>query len=317
VTQTPDTAKQARVNPNALTLPSLYSHLTSDGLTHKLFELARREDLGPTDLDATTLAMRLEGAAEASVVVRAPGVCAGLASIGDLIEAFDSSIASQPRMNDGDRFSPGQTIATITGPTTQILAIERTLLNLLGRLSGIATLTSAFVERVAGTGARILDTRKTTPGWRALENYAVRCGGGYCHRLGLHDAVLIKDNHIAFSACGESELADRIRDAAEHARTSLDIAFVEVEVDTLAQLDAVLSIDTGVIDVVLLDNMPAPTLHEAVHRRNERSPGLLLEASGGVTLETVGEIARTGVDRISIGALTHQAVSLDLGLDIR
>jgi nicotinate-nucleotide pyrophosphorylase (carboxylating) len=207
-------------------------------------------------------------------------------------------------------FEPGWTIAIVEGPMRALLAMERTALNFLQRLSGIATLTAQFVAEVEGTKAVILDTRKTTPGWRALEKYAVRCGGGTNHRIGLYDAVLIKDNHLAWLADG----GDPIGRAVEAARAGAPkgTKFIEVEVDTLEQLDRALEVKP---DIILVDNLGPEKLAEAVRRRNERAPGILLEASGGVNLSTVRALAETGVDRISVGALTHSAPALDIGLD--
>jgi nicotinate-nucleotide pyrophosphorylase (carboxylating) len=192
----------------------------------------------------------------------------------------------------------------------KLLAMERTALNFLQRLSGVATMTARFVDEVAGTRALILDTRKTTPGWRALEKYAVRCGGGTNHRIGLHDAVLIKDNHLAWLAEG----GDPIGRAVGLARAGAPegTKFIEVEVDTLEQLDRALEVGP---DIILVDNLGPEKLAEAVRRRDAKAPGVLLEASGGVNLSTVGAIARSGVDRISVGALTHSAPALDIGLD--
>ena len=189
-----------------------------------------------------------------------------------------------------------------------LLVIERTVLNFLQRLSGIATLTARFAAEVAGTRAVILDTRKTTPGWRVLEKYAVRCGGGYNHRFGLYDAVLIKDNHLAWLADDGDPIGRAIRASREHAPEG---TVVEIEVDTLDQLDRALECAP---EIILVDNFGPEALAEAVRRRDARAPSVLLEASGGVTLETV-RLAATGVDRISVGALTHSAPALDIGLD--
>jgi nicotinate-nucleotide pyrophosphorylase (carboxylating) len=191
-----------------------------------------------------------------------------------------------------------------------LLMMERTALNFLQRLSGIATLTARFVAEVAGTKAVILDTRKTTPGWRALEKYAVRCGGGTNHRFGLYDAVLIKDNHLAWLAEGGDPIGRAV--AAARAGAPKGNKFIEVEVDTLEQLDRALEVGP---DIILVDNLGPEKLAEAVRRRDAKAPGILLEASGGVTLETVRGLALTGVDRISVGALTHSAPALDIGLD--
>jgi nicotinate-nucleotide pyrophosphorylase (carboxylating) len=304
-------------NPNALPLPDLYDWLTADGVTAALFRLAREEDLGPDNLDATTSAMRLgDLPVSMAVVSRESGVAAGLCAIDDLLVALAPNTSCGLLTTDGSAIRRGQALATLQGPAGEVLALERTLLNLLGRLCGIASLTRRFVGAVTGTGAMILDTRKTTPGWRALEKFAVRCGGGHCQRMGLYDAVLIKDNHLALAECGD-DLAGVVRDAARRARSAGGVAFVEVEVDTLDQLAQLLTLEPGLIDIALLDNMPPGMLTEAVAMRSARAPSVLLEASGGVTLDTIGDIARTGVDRISIGALTHQAVSIDIGLDAR
>jgi nicotinate-nucleotide pyrophosphorylase (carboxylating) len=200
-----------------------------------------------------------------------------------------------------------------------LLTCERLVLNLLGRLSGIASLTRQYVKAIAGTKARIYDTRKTTPGWRRLEKYAVRCGGGFNHRLGLFDAVLIKDNHLVVGAEARGEQftpAEAVRRARQFLASAFperpDPMIVEVEVDTLDQLREVLSAQP---DLVLLDNMSLGDLRAAVALRDSEAPSVQLEASGGVRLETVAEIARTGVDRISAGALTHSAAWLDIGLD--
>jgi nicotinate-nucleotide pyrophosphorylase (carboxylating) len=212
---------------------------------------------------------------------------------------------------DGSHLESGQVIARVAGSLRVQLACERLALNFLQRLSGVATLTHRFVDAVAGLPCQIYDTRKTTPGWRVLEKYAVRVGGGCNHRMGLHDAVLIKDNHIVVwrLQAENRSLADAVRAAraAVPART-----VVEIEVDSIEQLDEALP---GEPDIVLLDNMTQDELRRAVAIRNQRQPGLELEASGGITLETVRAVAETGVNRISVGALTHSAPALDIALD--
>jgi nicotinate-nucleotide pyrophosphorylase (carboxylating) len=246
-------------------------------------------------------------------------VVAGLPGVALILAALDPRLRWLPQTEDGRRVDQGECVGTIEGPARGLLAAERILLNFLGRLSGVATLTRQYVDAVAGTGARIYDTRKTTPGWRRLEKYAVRCGGGWNHRGGLDEAVLIKDNHLALGA----EAADRAKrftpaEAVVRARQFVaeragDLMMViEVEVDTLEQLDAVLPARP---DIVLLDNMSPAQLREAVTRRNAFDPAIELEASGGVSLITILQIAESGVDRISVGALTHSAVALDFGLD--
>ncbi len=302
---------------NDLDLPDLYAGFAATGLVRRLLELARDEDLGPGGIDLTGEACKGDGdrIIEARVTARAPGVVSGLAAIGDLIDAFNTDIHPTLHARDGDRVEPGETLVTLRGPLPDIVRVERTLLNLVGRLSGVATHTARFIDAMGETSARLYDTRKTTPGLRLLEKYAVRCGGGYCHRTGLHDAVMFKDNHIAGVPPGR--LAGHITDLVGRVRaTGRSPAFIEVEVDTLEQFDALLTIEPGVVDVVLLDNMPPADLAGAVARRDRAGSTLLLEASGGVSLETIDTIARTGVDRISVGSLTHHAVNIDVGLDI-
>jgi nicotinate-nucleotide pyrophosphorylase (carboxylating) len=223
--------------------------------------------------------------------------------------AVDPGLELDVNKKDGDRLAAGDRLAVISGPMRSLLAVERTALNFLQRLSGIATLTRRFVDAIAGLNCRLLDTRKTTPGWRLLEKYAVRMGGGVNHRMGLHDCVLIKDNHLAALGPKVTAVAEAVRLARDQYGTSLPL---EIEVDTLEQLDVALAARP---DMVLLDNMSLHHLREAVRRRDAVAPGVLLEASGGVALTTVRDIAATGVDRISVGALTHSAVALDIGLD--
>jgi nicotinate-nucleotide pyrophosphorylase (carboxylating) len=238
----------------------------------------------------------------AAFVARNEGVVAGLACARLALAALDPAARFEVVAADGSRVSPGGAIARADANARALLAAERTALNLLCRLSGIATLTARYVAAIDGTGARIIDTRKTTPGLRALEKYAVRCGGGANHRFGLDDAVLIKDNHIA--ACGSvGEAVHRAKLAVGH------MVKVEVEIDRLDQLDEALAAGP---DIVMLDNFALADLAEAVRRVAGRA---ILEASGGVRLDTVRAIAETGVDLISVGALTHSAPILDIGLD--
>jgi nicotinate-nucleotide pyrophosphorylase (carboxylating) len=271
-------------------------------LVERAVEAALEEDLDAAG-DITTDAIVPAGVqGKASIVARQPGVIAGL----DLAEAAFKSLDPEMRfvrtVQDGERVERGGTIATVAGKTRALLTGERTALNFLGRLSGIATLTAAYVKAVEGTGARIACTRKTTPGLRALEKYAVRAGGGVNHRFGLYDAVLVKDNHIA-AAGGLSQALERLR------TRNGNVVKVEVEVDTLDQLTEAL---TFPIDAVLLDNMGVETLRQAVKLVAGR---VTVEASGGVTLDTVREIASTGVDLISVGALTHSPRNLDSSLE--
>ncbi|MES1213325.1 MAG: carboxylating nicotinate-nucleotide diphosphorylase [Singulisphaera sp.] len=284
----------------------------------QLVRLAIREDLGRL-YDWTTVALVPE-AAHASALVRArrAGVIAGLPAAQLALAEYDAKLAWQPAIIDGAAVDAGAVIATISGSARNLLTAERTALNLLGRLSGVATLTRHYVEAVSGTSARIYDTRKTLPGYRNLDKYAVRVGGGHNHRRGLFDGILIKDNHLAFGAAGAAyspaTAIDRCRQVVASLAPPAAAAQIpiEIEVDSLAQFDEVLPREP---DIVLLDNMSPDQLRAAVARRDARAPRVQLEASGGVTLETVAEIARTGVDRISVGALTHSASWLDIGLD--
>jgi nicotinate-nucleotide pyrophosphorylase (carboxylating) len=288
----------------------------------QIIRLAIREDLDRT-YDWTTAALvPSESCCRTNVVARQAGVVAGLSAGPLALEETECHVAWSGCVQDGDRVESGETLAEVSGPARHILTAERILLNVIGHLSGIATLTSQFVDAVSGTSARIYDTRKTTPGWRRLEKYAVRAGGGMNHRTGLFDAILIKDNHLAIvsrstdesirlTAAGAVHRARQfIRDMSENSLCAEMI--VEVEVDSLDQLDDAL---TAGPDIILLDNMSNEELREAVARRNRIGSQAQLEASGGVRLDTVHEIAETGVDRISVGAITHSAPSFDVGLD--
>jgi nicotinate-nucleotide pyrophosphorylase (carboxylating) len=262
------------------------------------------EDLGRAG-DITSIATIPEKTqAHAVLIARQAGVIAGLPLAVATLQKLSPDINIQAHFRDGAAVAAGLHMLTISGPARAVLAGERTALNFVGRLSGIATLTADYVRHTAGTKLRICCTRKTTPGLRALEKYAVRCGGGFNHRFGLDDAILIKDNHVA--------VADGVRPVLQRARASVGhLVKIEIEVDTLAQLREVL--DTGLADVVLLDNMDIATLAEAVKLANGR---VVLEASGGVTLQSIAKIARTGVDYVSSGALTHSAPNFDVALDI-
>lgn len=271
-------------------------------LVEKAVREALAEDLGLAGDITTDPIIPEDARGAAAIVVREPAHIAGL----DLAEAafrvLDPGVTFDRLLNDGAAAKAGATIARVEGKTRALLTGERTALNFFGRLCGIATLTAAFVAKVEGTGARIVDTRKTTPGLRAFEKYAVRCGGGANHRFGLYDAVLVKDNHIA-AAGGLGPALERLRAHAGH------MVKIEVEVDTLDQLRDALQFP---IDAVLLDNMDVPTLKEAVALAQGK---VLTEASGGVNLETVAAIAETGVDLISVGALTHSPRNLDSSLE--
>jgi nicotinate-nucleotide pyrophosphorylase (carboxylating) len=274
----------------------------------QLINLALAEDLGDAG-DITSQALipaTLQGGA--AFVARAEGVVAGLPAAALVLAAVDSQLFFAPAVSDGTRVERGTLLATVRGPMRGILAAERTALNFLQRLSGVATLTAKYVQAIAGLSARILDTRKTTPGWRLLEKYAVRQGGGHNHRIGLHDGVLIKDNHLAALAAWRGDVW------AQVARVLWTVPSnaVEIEVETVEQLGHVILLRPGII---LLDNMTLDQMRRVVELRDKQMPDLQLEASGGVTLETVRSIAATGVDRISVGALTHSAPALDIALD--
>jgi nicotinate-nucleotide pyrophosphorylase (carboxylating) len=278
-----------------------------DLLIEPVVRLALAEDLGRAG-DVTAMACIPEGARmKAAFAARKPGVLAGIDCVRLAVLAMDPKAFVDVRLHDGDAFDAGAVLAVVEADARAFLSAERTALNLIGRLSGVATVTRAYVDAVAGTRARIADTRKTTPGLRALEKHAVACGGGMNHRFGLDDAILIKDNHVAVCG-GVAEAVRRAKAFAPH------LMKVEVEVDGLDQLDAVLAlIDEGAApDVIMLDNFSLSDLRAAVARVAGR---IVLEASGGVDLTTVRGIAETGVDVISVGALTHSAPVLDIGLD--
>lgn len=277
-----------------------------DLLIEPVVRMALAEDLGRAG-DLTGQACIPEGARMRAVfAARRPGVLAGVDCVRLALLAMDPGATIELKARDGEAFAAGSVLVEAEADARAFLAAERTALNLLGRLCGVATLTRAYVEAVEGTGARIADTRKTTPGLRALEKHAVACGGGVNHRFGLDDAILIKDNHVAVCG-GVGEAVRRARAMAGH------LVKVEIEVDGLEQLDEALAERP---DVVMLDNFSLEMLREAVARVKGSTSGRpVLEASGGVTLQTVRAIAETGVDVISVGALTHSAPSLDIGLD--
>ena len=261
------------------------------------------EDLGRAGDITTQATIPASSIAHTVIAAREPGVIAGLPLADAAFHMIAQGIRFTPRLGDGTQVQAGDVIAEIEGSARAILSAERVALNFLGRMSGIASLTQRYVDAVSGTEARIVCTRKTTPGLRAFEKYAVRCGGGSNHRYGLDDAMLIKDNHIAVAGSVQQAL-QAAKAAAGH------LVKIEIEVDTIAQLHEVLAEGA---DVVLLDNMDIKTLKQAVALVEG---AMLTEASGGVTLDTVTAIAETGVDMISVGALTHSPRVLDLGLDI-
>lgn len=295
-----------------VTPPALDAFVPADDVAD-LIRRARTEDLGPDGIDVTSdLFIPADLQAKASIVARQPGRLSGIALLESIAHAYDPGITVDVRVPDGHAIQPGQTVATLTGPLCGILTAERVALNFVTLLSGVATLTARYVEQVHGTRAKVYDTRKTIPGLRGPQKYAVACGGGATHRMGLYDAVLLKDNHLAH--VGTGDLAGTVAEAVKRCRSAHPhLKFIMIEVDTIDQLEQVLPTGVG---LVLLDNMTCEQLTQAVEIRDRLARGVELEASGGVTLDTIGGIARTGVDRISIGALTHSAPALDLGLDI-
>lgn len=268
----------------------------------RVVDLALEEDAPSGDLTSQAF-VPADAVARASVVAREPGVLAGAEVLVQVFTTVDPTVEVEVLHPDGHRFDAGEVLARVVGPARAVLRGERVALNLVQRMCGIATLTARYVAAVEGTGVRVVDTRKTTPGLRALERHAVRCGGGHNHRFSLSDAVMAKDNHLA--------LVDDVTAAIRAAREQLPhTTHVEVEVDRLDQVEAVLA---GGVDTIMLDNFTPDALREGVALVAGRA---VVEASGGITLETVGEVARTGVDVISVGALTHSVRALDLGLDL-
>ena len=262
------------------------------------------EDLGRAG-DVTSIATIQEGTrGQAVMAARQAGVIAGLPVAAAVFRRLDPAVEITAHLRDGAQVAAKTALMTVSGDARALLAAERTALNFVGHLSGIATAAAEFVRRIAHTRARVCCTRKTTPGLRALQKYAVRCGGGFNHRFGLDDAILIKDNHIA--------VAGGVRAVLERAKATVGhLVKIEIEVDTLEQLQAVL--DTGLADAVLLDNMDPLTMKKAVAMVAGR---LTIEASGGITLETAKVVAESGVDYLSSGAITHSSPNLDVGLDI-
>jgi len=282
---------------NNLSFPPLPALIVNKAVT-----VALEEDLGPVGDITTRGAIPAGTSAEAMIVARKPGRIAGLQCAVTAFRSCDNAVSFETVIPDGSDASAGDTVAHLSGTAAALLTGERVALNFLCHMSGIATLTAEYVNAIEGTGAQICCTRKTTPGLRAFEKYAVRAGGGQNHRFGLYDAVLIKDNHIA-AAGGIENAVMRVRADVGH------MVKIEVEVDSLDQLDELLTLQA---DAVLLDNMTPMQLSEAVSRAKGK---LVTEASGGVNLETVREIAETGVDLISVGRLTHSPQALDLALD--
>ena len=276
-----------------------------------LVKLSLQEDLQDIG-DLTSLStIPPDMTATVNIVARQSGTVCGLVVIPVVFEELNCSVSIEQHLDDGDRIGPRKLIATISGPVQVLLTGERTVLNFMTLLSGIASRTAEFVAEVRHTKAVILDTRKTFPGYRLLQKYAVRCGGGTNHRMGLYDGILIKDNHIA--ARGDSSCAAAVADARRYAKAKHVNPEIEIEVDSLEQLRDALHESP---EIVLLDNMSPSMMQEAVAIRDSSgSPSTLLEASGGVTLQTVRSIAESGVDRISVGSLTHSSPALDIGFD--
>ena len=271
-------------------------------LVEPVVRRALEEDLGRAGDITSALTVPKDAHAKARLVARKPGTIAGLIVAEAAFRMIDGQTKFTPEASDGATVAAGTVLAAIEGNARALLSAERVALNFVGHLSGIATATRALVDAVAGTKARIVDTRKTTPGLRALEKYAVRCGGGFNHRFGLDDAALIKDNHLV-AAGGIGPAIERVRAGLGH------MAKIELEVDSLAQLEEALTLG---VDTILLDNMSPETLRQAVALNKGRA---VLEASGGVTLATVRAVAESGVDYISSGAITHSAPNLDVALD--
>ena len=287
-----------------------------------LILMARREDLGPQTDDVTSRLLVSETTtAVGTLYQKEIGVACGLPVVEMICRAYDERLRVElipgfhMEIIEG-RFSDQRKtpLLRLRGPAPSLLAAERVILNFLQRTSGVATLTQRFVRRIEGTTAKIYDTRKTIPGLRALDKYAVLCGGGMNHRVGLYDGLLVKDNHLA--AVPARELAAFLQPIVNKSRSEDAARLVEIEVDNLEQLKEVLKVEG--VDVILLDNMDCPRMEMAVAMRNKANTKsrVELEASGGVTLETVRTIAQTGVDRIAVGALTHSAPALDIGLDV-
>ena len=285
-----------------------------------LIDLAKREDLG--DDDVTSRLMVPEGKLGVGTLVQKEvGIVCGLPIVEMICRTYDERLRVEMipgfhmEIIEG-RFSDARTtpLVRIRGPMRSLLSAERVILNFLQRMSGVATQTQRFVRRIAGTGARIYDTRKTVPGLRLLDKYAVRCGGGYNHRIGLFDGLLVKDNHVA--VVPPKELTSYLAEVVSRSRAEDPSRLIEIEVDTLEQLKEVVNVEG--VGVILLDNMDCPKMEQAVHLRDRagKKGQVELEASGGVTLETVRSIASTGVERIAVGAITHSAPALDISLEV-
>jgi nicotinate-nucleotide pyrophosphorylase (carboxylating) len=293
--------------PDPTTSSPIFGTIESEA-TAELIRLALAEDLGEAGDRTATALIDADATGAVAIRCRQEGIVCGLPVVTQLFESFAPDVRVTHHLRDGQAVDAATDLATLEGPVRSLLAGERTALNFLGHLSGIATQTAAHVAAIAGTGAQVLDTRKTLPGWRRLAKYAVACGGGTNHRMGLFDAVLIKDNHLA-SRGNSLDVASAVSAARVGVEPGIS---VQVEVDTLEQLTNALD---AMPDMVLLDNMPPDQLARAVELRNRQAPGVLLEASGGITLDSLAEVAATGVDRVSMGRLTHSVSNWDVGFD--
>lgn len=292
----------------------------SESEIRELINLAKREDLGNDDVTSRLLVPQ-DKIGVGTLMQKETGIACGLPIVEMVCRAYDERLRVEQipgfhmELIEG-RFVDARTtpLLRLRGPMRSLLAAERVILNFLQHMGGVATQTQRFVRRVTGTGAKIYDTRKTIPGLRVLDKYAVRCGGGMNHRAGLFDGLLVKDNHIA--AIPLRDLASFLSQTIVRSKAEDPARFIEVEVDNLAQLHEVLKVDG--VHAILLDNMDCPTMEQAVAFRNAagKKGSLQLEASGGVTLDTVRQIALTGIERIAVGALTHSAIALDVGLDV-
>ncbi|MCK5851553.1 carboxylating nicotinate-nucleotide diphosphorylase [bacterium] len=267
-----------------------------------LIKLALKEDYADCDVTGSA-AFKNNELCKINVVARETSVVAGVPLISLIYQLIDGKISVNSFFNDGDKVEKNDVIAVVIGPAVSVLSGERTVLNFIQRLFGIATLTARYVDEVAGTGVKIIDTRKTTPGWRLLEKYAVKCGGGVNHRFNLSDMIMFKDNHIALSGKSIVELV-------QSARKDFPALQIACEADTIDQVKILLNAD---VDIIMLDNMTIEMTEQAVKLAGR---GVVLESTGGITLDNVGKVARTGVSRISIGAITHSVKSIDIGMDI-
>lgn len=321
------------VDLNGLALPALAAALGVEAEAGRLAAVSREEDLrwGSARGDVTSEAAAAagwgaglgggagdRGRLRGLIVCREDAVACGVALVGVMAEAFSGGALSVEAMvEDGARVEGGTAVAAVSGATADVLAFERTVLNVLSYTFGVSTTTRAYADACVegGRGTHVLDTRKTLPGYRALSKYAVRCGGGLLHRVNLADAVLLKDNHVAGVA--DDALGSFVARVSEAARSRGPVRFVEVEVDRLSQLASVLTVEPGVVDYVLLDNMDDGMLSEAVAMRDRAGSSVELEASGGMTLERVARVARIGVERVSVGGLTQRSRAVDLGMDLR